>query len=265
MNATEAAQFARLQSDNKLLRDENTRLKAAGNADKLAKFQKEADAARDRAVNFAIKTIETKTMEMVAQHIAPTFNLPPQAMIFRAFRDCLRLSTHFVDPARMVALYNALQHQNPNPDGSVPSYEQLQALVPPSSLPPAPPQEFDPTTLNTTRLPQREQALFNALARVWHRSKNKPYPTEELTNDLLPVLKSTEELRKSNPEHPAPALVDELCEAIDNNAADIGGSRPEQTILREALVSFFPSRPDTETELTENLDALKGTDDAPQA
>jgi hypothetical protein len=165
----------------------------------------------------------------------------------------------------MVALYNALQHQNPNPDGSVPSYEQLQALVPPSSLPPAPPQEFDPTTLNTTRLPQREQALFNALARVWHRSKNKPYPTEELTNDLFPVLKSTEELRKSNPEHPAPALVDELCEAIDNNAADIGGSRPEQTILREALVSFFPSRPDTETELTENLDALKGTDDAPQA
>lgn len=244
MNSNEAVLFEKLQTENRELREENRRLKDAGNEAKLQKFHKEAATLRDQAVNFAIKTIEAKTMELVAQHVAPTFRLPPESMIFRAFRDCLRLSTHFVDPTRMVALYQALKDSNPNPDGSVPSYEQLQALVPPSQIPPAPPQEFDPTTLNTTRLPEAEQAPFNALARIWQRSKTKPYPTEELTNDLFPVLKATEELRKSNPEHPAPALVDELCEAIDNNAADIGGSRPEQTILREALVSFFPSKQD---------------------
>lgn len=147
MNATEAAQFARLQSDNNKLREENRRLKDAGNESKLHKFQKELEESRDRAVNFAIKTIESKTMEMVAQHIAPTFKIPPEAMIFRAFRDCLRLSTHFVDPKRMVALYNALQSANPNPDGSVPSYEQLQVLVPPSQLPPAPPTQEDPNNV----------------------------------------------------------------------------------------------------------------------
>ena len=81
-------------------------------------------------------------------------------------------------------------------------------------------------------------------------------------------------LRMAGIEPDAPAPIDgRLGEsAITNGVAlvtlealGIGGSRPEQTILREALVSFFPSRPDTETELTENLDALKGTDDAPQA
>lgn len=139
MNSNEAVLFEKLQSDNRRLRDENNRLRAIGNADKLAKFEKEAATLRDQAVNFAIKTIETKTMELVQTHVAATFKLPPQAMIFRAFRDCLRLSTHFVDPTRMVALYHALQTANPNPDGSVPSYEQLAALVPPSQLPPSPP------------------------------------------------------------------------------------------------------------------------------
>lgn len=140
MNSNEAVLFERLQKENRELREENRRLKDAGNEAKLQKFQKEAATLRDQAVNFAIKTIEDKTMEMVYTHVAQTFKLPPQAVIFRAFRDCLRLSTHFVDPARMVALYNALQQQNPNPDGSVPSYEQLQALVPPSQLPPSPPE-----------------------------------------------------------------------------------------------------------------------------
>lgn len=261
MNSNEAVLFERLQKENRELREENRRLIAIGNVDKLAKFQKESTELRDRAVNFAIKTIETKTMELVQTHVAQTFQLSPHAMIFRAFRDCLRLSTHFVDPTRMVALYQALQSANPNPDGSVPSYEQLQALIPPSQSPPAPPQEFDPTTLNTTRLPEAEQALFNALVRIWQRSKTRPYPIEELTNDLKPVIAAAIILRVDKPGHPAPALVDELCEAIDNNTADIGGSRPEKTILREALVSFFPSKQETNDDGSSELQVS----DAPSA
>lgn len=115
----------KLQRENDRLRMENARLRKAEAGERLEGFAKE----KERAILFAIKAIEDRTMAMVKEKLAPTFNLHSDSLVIRAFQDCLRLSMHFVDPKRMTDLYNALKLSNPNSDGKVPSIDEVEDLL----------------------------------------------------------------------------------------------------------------------------------------
>lgn len=215
----------KLQKENNRLRQENNRLRNAEAGTALTKFAKE----KESALLFAMKAIEERTMSTVQSKLAPSFNIDPNSMIIRAFRDCLRLSMHFIDPRRAANLYNALTQVNPNADGSIPTIEQVSALL-------ATPTESDTSKavyIDAGKIPHGPaRVLFICLRKL-------AADVEDPGKDTIPALQAAIQAAEVIRDHPAAVFTLELGEAVDNAAEDIGGSRPQRLILKDALDCFL--------------------------
>lgn len=232
----------KLKAENASLREQNNRLKDAGNGDKLRRFQEE----KTRAILFTIQAIELRTMESVNTHLTKQFNIEPNSIVIRAFRDCLRLSMHMIDPRRAANLYNALQLQNPDGKGSIPSLEEVDRLLREH----ADRVQMESNTskavyLDASTIPRGpERNLFITLRQL-------AAAVEDPSKDTVEELRSVVKVAEAIPTHAAAILALELAETVDNHANDIGGGRPEKLILKEALDCFLPKAPELPTNALE--------------
>lgn len=220
-----------LKKENAALREELTTLRNAGNDAKIHLFK----AQTQRAVVFALKAVDERTMELVRTKLAPAVGLHPKHPMFGMFQDCLRMASHLVNPATATNLYQVLSEQPIGPGVKVPSLEEVEAILAGRNAT----QPLSPAlSMDAKTVPRYLRPLFFNLRTLGQMVEAGNKDTIHIIQQLVAIAQGIDPNQ-----HPSIRFTLELAEAVDNAAADIGGSRPQRDILRDALNSFVPPEP----------------------